>query len=180
MVVGCCVWLAGAHPLRHHGLLGVRIAVWLSVVVVVRPPAAVHTWRRPTCSACPQRPLPFPTHKHTRTQENRFPLRPLAPPPHPARLLPRRCVPFLPPEPASRYSLDLIPVSYVMHCPVICLRPQMTVRAGGRGRAWVRARVQAPARWFDCARPPGARGAQAANISMRIFGRIPAWPSASA
>ena len=38
-------------------------------------------------------------------------------------------MPFLPPEPVSKYSLDLLPVSYVMRAPVVCLRPRMRVSA---------------------------------------------------
>ncbi|KAJ9508857.1 hypothetical protein QJQ45_028174, partial [Haematococcus lacustris] len=43
-------------------------------------------------------------------------------------LLAVKCVPFLPPEPTSKYSLDLIPVSMVMHSPVVTLRHQMKVK----------------------------------------------------
>lgn len=39
-----------------------------------------------------------------------------------------KCVPFLPTEPVSAFSLDLLPVSYVMHSPVVCLKQRMTVR----------------------------------------------------
>lgn len=42
-------------------------------------------------------------------------------------LLEVKCVPFLPHEPVSRYSLDLVPVSYVMHSPVVTLRTTMKV-----------------------------------------------------
>mmetsp|Transcript_13128 Transcript_13128/g.35103 ORF Transcript_13128/g.35103 Transcript_13128/m.35103 type:complete len:785 (-) Transcript_13128:79-2433(-) len=42
-------------------------------------------------------------------------------------LLDFKCVPFLPPEPISKFSLDLIPVSYVMHSPVVVLRQTMKV-----------------------------------------------------
>ncbi len=45
-----------------------------------------------------------------------------------------RCVPFLPPEPVSRYSLDLIPVSYVMRSPVVTLRQRMKARGGREGQ----------------------------------------------
>lgn len=47
-------------------------------------------------------------------------------------LLEVKCVPFLASEPVSRYSLDLIPVSYVMHSPVITLKEKMKVGQGGR------------------------------------------------
>lgn len=43
-------------------------------------------------------------------------------------LLQIKCVPFLSPEPVSKYSLDLLPVSAVMRSPVVCMRPQMSVR----------------------------------------------------
>lgn len=46
-------------------------------------------------------------------------------------LLEVKCVPFLAPEPVSRYSLDLIPVSYVMHSPVVTLKEKMKVWGGG-------------------------------------------------
>uniref|UniRef100_A0A7R9VET4 Chloride channel protein n=1 Tax=Chlamydomonas euryale TaxID=1486919 RepID=A0A7R9VET4_9CHLO len=43
-------------------------------------------------------------------------------------LLEVKCVPFLPPEPVSKKSLDLIPVSYIMHSPVVLLKERMRVR----------------------------------------------------
>ncbi|KAG2489363.1 hypothetical protein HYH03_012193 [Edaphochlamys debaryana] len=43
-------------------------------------------------------------------------------------LLEVKCVPFLPAEPVSAFSLDLLPVSYVMSSPVVCLRQRMSVR----------------------------------------------------
>ncbi|KAG1669629.1 hypothetical protein FOA52_010789 [Chlamydomonas sp. UWO 241] len=43
-------------------------------------------------------------------------------------LLEVKCVPFLPPEPVSKYSLDLVPVSFVMHSPVVLLKQTMKVR----------------------------------------------------
>ena len=51
-------------------------------------------------------------------------------------LLEVKCVPFLPGEPVSAFSLDLLPVSHVMASPVVCLRQRMTVRgrAGREGR----------------------------------------------
>ena len=53
-------------------------------------------------------------------------------------LLEVKCVPFLPPEPVSKYSLDLVPVSFVMRSPVVTLKERMKVRTGtgreGTGR----------------------------------------------
>ncbi|GLI66383.1 hypothetical protein VaNZ11_010174 [Volvox africanus] len=43
-------------------------------------------------------------------------------------LLEVKCVPFLSSEPVSALSLDLLPVSYVMRSPVVCLRQRMTVQ----------------------------------------------------
>ncbi|MEW5318605.1 MAG: hypothetical protein WDW38_009815 [Sanguina aurantia] len=43
-----------------------------------------------------------------------------------------KCVPFLRPEPVSKFSLDLVPVSYVMQCPVVTLRLKMTVKEVSR------------------------------------------------
>ncbi|PNW78323.1 hypothetical protein CHLRE_09g402051v5 [Chlamydomonas reinhardtii] len=43
-------------------------------------------------------------------------------------LLEVKCVPFLPGEPVSAFSLDLLPVSHVMASPVVCLRQRMTIR----------------------------------------------------
>lgn len=43
-------------------------------------------------------------------------------------LLELKCVPFLSPEPVSRYSLDLLPVSTVMRSPVVSLKTSMKVR----------------------------------------------------
>ncbi|KAG2428222.1 hypothetical protein HXX76_011901 [Chlamydomonas incerta] len=43
-------------------------------------------------------------------------------------LLEVKCVPFLPCEPVSAFSLDLLPVSHVMASPVVCLRQRMTIR----------------------------------------------------
>lgn len=43
-------------------------------------------------------------------------------------LLEVKCVPFLPPEPVSKYSLDLVPVSFVMRSPVVTLKEKMKVR----------------------------------------------------
>jgi chloride channel 7 len=42
-------------------------------------------------------------------------------------LLELKCVPFLLPEPVSRYSLDLVQVSAIMRRPVVCLSPRMKV-----------------------------------------------------
>ncbi len=42
-------------------------------------------------------------------------------------LLEVKCVPFLYPEPVSRHSLDLVPVSAVMRSPVVTLRTSMKV-----------------------------------------------------
>jgi len=42
-------------------------------------------------------------------------------------LLEVKCVPFLPPEPVSKYSLDLVPVSFVMRSPVVTLKERMKV-----------------------------------------------------
>lgn len=44
-------------------------------------------------------------------------------------LLEVKCVPFLVHEPVSRFSLELLPVSAVMHTPVTCLELHMKVRA---------------------------------------------------
>jgi hypothetical protein len=44
-------------------------------------------------------------------------------------LLEVKCVPFLSPEPVSRFSLDLMPISSVMHSPVVCLELNMKVRS---------------------------------------------------
>ncbi|GAX85776.1 hypothetical protein CEUSTIGMA_g13191.t1 [Chlamydomonas eustigma] len=43
-------------------------------------------------------------------------------------LLEVKCVPFLLSEPTSKYSLDLVPVSYVMRSPVVTLKEHMKVR----------------------------------------------------
>lgn len=43
-------------------------------------------------------------------------------------LLEVKCVPFLPPEPSSKYSLDLLPVSLVMRSPVVTLSPALAIR----------------------------------------------------
>lgn len=57
---------------------------------------------------------------------------PSSDPPHQVK-----CVPFLPTEPVSAFSLDLLPVSYVMHSPVVCLKQRMTVsKRGGGGEGW--------------------------------------------
>ncbi len=51
-------------------------------------------------------------------------------------MLDTKCVPFLPPEPASRFSLDLLPVTRVMRSPVVCMKPKMTVRGRWGAAAW--------------------------------------------
>jgi chloride channel 7 len=45
-------------------------------------------------------------------------------------LLEVKCVPFLVHEPASKFSLDLLPISTVMRSPVVCLELHMKVREG--------------------------------------------------
>jgi chloride channel 7 len=58
-------------------------------------------------------------------------------------LLELKCVPFLLPEPVSKYSLDLLQVSAVMRKPVVTLKHNMKVGgvgwAGGGGRGRVAA-----------------------------------------
>lgn len=49
-------------------------------------------------------------------------------------LLEVKCVPFLVHEPASKFSLDLLPISTVMRSPVVCLELHMKVCVCGRGR----------------------------------------------
>jgi hypothetical protein len=50
-------------------------------------------------------------------------------------LLEVKCVPFLVHEPASKFSLDLLPISCAMRSPVVCLELHMKVRTTqGRGR----------------------------------------------
>jgi chloride channel 7 len=44
-------------------------------------------------------------------------------------LLEVKCVPFLVHEPASKFSLDLLPVSSVMRSPVVCLEQNSKVGA---------------------------------------------------
>eukprot|EP00878_Enallax_costatus_P009157 GHUV01009572.1.p1 GENE.GHUV01009572.1~~GHUV01009572.1.p1 ORF type:complete len:712 (+),score=175.93 GHUV01009572.1:218-2353(+) len=46
-------------------------------------------------------------------------------------LLEVKCVPFLMPEPVSRFSLDLLPVKTVMRSPVVCLELCMKVSKAG-------------------------------------------------
>ena len=66
-----------------------------------------------------------PLHTHTRTHTHTLAgIRMHASPPG---ILAVKCVPFLVPEPVSRYSLDTIPVSYVMKSPVVTLKGQMKV-----------------------------------------------------
>lgn len=51
-------------------------------------------------------------------------------------LLEVKCVPFLMPEPVSRFSLDLLPVKTVMRSPVVCLELHMKVSRAGERSAW--------------------------------------------
>ena len=43
-------------------------------------------------------------------------------------VLEAKCVPFLPPQPISKESLDLMDVCSVMHSPVVTMTQQMRVR----------------------------------------------------
>jgi hypothetical protein len=117
-----------------------------------------------------------------------------------------KCVPFLPPEPVSRFSLDLLPVTRVMRSPVVCMKPAMSVsglsgccwgRLGlglgwgwGWGWAWGWAEPLAwgwgqarPGRQLGCARcpclppPPLPRRWAGAQERQGLTARLPASPS---
>lgn len=60
-------------------------------------------------------------------------------------LLEVKCVPFLVHEPASKFSLELIPISTVMHSPVVCL--ELNMKVGGGVCVWVCGGILITATW---------------------------------